>query len=167
VDKITASNLKPASNLSSAPTQAAERLIIRLILGEQELIQRFQDLIRPDDFQDRSLAQIAVKMFDLFSKGERIEPHRLLSHFSDERILKIISEIAATDVPAVEDKSKMLNDALIRMREFKRKARLIEVLAQIKQAEGCNNEKDIQDLLKEAQELNKKEWVNETNKARF
>ena len=154
------SRLPPKEENSSqlkAPlnSNAPERLIVRLILEEQELIEQIKERLVPGDFQDKNMSQIITKMFDLFCSGKKFDTNSLINHFTDSHLSKIISEISASEWPAVSGTQRVIDECVRRIKESKRKLKQQELCARLKLAQGPGNELKLNDLLVEFQSLSR------------
>lgn len=143
--------LKPL--LTSLPT---ERLLVRLLLEEEELIAALREKIIPEDFRDRYLGQIVSRMFELFFNGKKVDAKSLLNDFSDPGVSKIICELTACDGPSLTNKNKILNDCIRRMKEDMRKLKQQEICEKMKLAEAQKDGHRLKELLEEFQCLSKK-----------
>lgn len=143
--------LKPL--LTSLPT---ERLLVRLLLEEEELIAALREKIIPEDFRDRYLGQIVSRMFELFSNGKKVDAKSLLNDFSDPGVSKIICELTACDGPSLTNKNKILNDCIRRMKEDLRKLKQQEICEKMKLAEAQKDGHRLKELLEEFQCLSRK-----------
>lgn len=149
-------------NLKQVPAQpllnscASERQLIKLMLEEQEVIDHLKEKISPADFQDRTLSQIASRIFELFCQGKKIDASCLINHFADPQMSKVICELAASEGPKVVDRIKMLNDCVKRIKEDMRKLKQREICEQIKLAQIHKNEFRLRELLTEFKSLVKR-----------
>lgn len=135
---------------------ASERLLVKLMLEEQELIENLKGKITPADFRDSHLSRIVEGMFDLFCQGRKIDAKSLVNHFPDSSLSAIICELAACDGPHSPDREKALNDCVKRMKEDTRKLKQQDICEKIKLAEAQKDEHRLKELLEEFQCLSKK-----------
>jgi hypothetical protein len=138
--------LKPL--LTSLPT---ERLLVKLMLEEQGLIENLRGKITPADFQDRHLSQIVSRIFDLFFQGKKVDIKNLVDDFSDSQMSKIICELASGEALRATDREKALSDCVKRMKDDMRKLKQQEICEKIKLAEVQKDENRLKELLKEFQ----------------
>ena len=136
-------------------TNAPERMIVRLILEEQELIEQIKERLTPGDFQDKNISQIITKMFDLFCSGKKINTNSLINHFTGSHLSKIILEISTCEWPAVSGTQRIIDDCVRRIKESKRKLKQQELCRQLKLAQGPGNELKLNDLLIEFQSISR------------
>lgn len=143
---------QPKASLNS---NAPERLILRLILEEQELIERIKERLTPGDFQDKNMSEIITKMFDLFCSGKKFDANSLINHFTDSHLSKIISEISTGEWPAVSGTERIIDECVRRIKESKRKLKQQELCGQLKLAQDSGNELKLKCLLTEFQSLSR------------
>jgi len=146
-------NLPPPKTPVAA--NAPERMIVRLMLEEQELIEQIKEKLAPGDFQDKNISQIITKMFDLFCSGKKINTNSLINHFTGSHLSKIILEISTCEWPAVSGTQRIIDDCVRRIKESKRKLKQQELCRQLKLAQGPGNELKLNDLLIEFQSLSR------------
>lgn len=135
---------------------STERLIVKMMLEEDGLIESLKDRLKPADFQDKHLSQIVERIYDLTSQGRKIEPKGLINYFPDRQITNIICELSTYEVPSVKDKDKVLSECVDRLQEYRRKIKQEAVHEEIKLAQIQKNESRLKELLKEFQSLAKK-----------
>lgn len=137
-------------------SSATERLLVKLMLEETECIAHLREKISPADFQDRSLAQIVSRMFELFCAGKKIDAKCLVNQCADPQAAQIICELLASDHPPAADRTRMLDDCLRRMKEDLRKLKQQELCEQMKLAQVRKDEFRLRELLAEFQYLSTK-----------
>ena len=135
---------------------ASERLLVKLMLEEQELIENLKGKITPADFRDSHLSRIVERMFDLFCQGKKIDAKSLVNDFSDSSLSAVICELAAGDGPQSPDRGKAMDDCIKRMKEDTRKLKQREICEKMKLAEAQKDEHRLKELLEEFQCLSKK-----------
>lgn len=139
--------------LNSYPT---ERLLVKLMLEEEEIVSHLREKLTPSDFQDRDLGRIVGRIFELFCEGKRTDARSLLNHFAGSQLSKIICELTACVGPKVSDRVKLLNDCVRRMKDDLRKLKQQEICEEIRLAEVRNDENRLKELLEEFNCLSKK-----------
>lgn len=134
---------------------ATERLLVKLMLEESEIIEHLRERITPYDFKDSALSRIASQIFDLSGLGKRVDAKTIINHFEDARMSRIICELTACEGPQVTDRTRLINDCIARLKEDMRKLRQQEISEQIKLAEANKNENRLRELLTEFQSLSR------------
>lgn len=135
---------------------AAERLLVKLMLEETGFIAHLREKISPADFQDRSLAQIVSRMFELFCAGKKIDAKCLVNQCADPQAARTICELLASDYPQQADRARILDDCLSRIKEDSRKLKQQELCEQMKSAQVRKDEPLLRELLAEFQYLSKR-----------
>ena len=146
--------LEPANR--QAKSFCAESMLVKILLEENELIEHLREKILPRDFKDNCLSRILARMFELSYEKENIEPQALLNHFSETEVSQTICELAASEMPKITDKLKLLNDCVNKIKERSRKSKQQELCDQIRLAQHSKDENRIYELLNEFQFLTKK-----------
>lgn len=138
--------------LNSLPT---ERLLVKLMLEESEIIEQLRERIAPCDFRDSALSGIVLRIFDLSGLGKKVDAKTIISQFEDARMSKIICELTACEGPKVTDRHKLINDCIVRLKDDTRKLKQQEISEQIRLAEAGKNEFRLRELLTEFQSLSR------------
>ncbi|MDD4894698.1 MAG: DNA primase [Candidatus Omnitrophica bacterium] len=126
-----------------------EKLLIKLMLEEEELINSIRDRLEPADFQDERTHRIVSLMFDLLEQGKNIEPNKLISHLNDEVMSQVICE--STMLPQVPEKNKenIINDCICRLKNERLKVKKQRLHEQIKTAQESRDEEKLDRLMQE------------------
>ncbi len=129
-----------------------EKLLIKLMLEEVEVINRVRESLGPADFQDERISRIVSIMFDLLEQGKTPEPHKLLNHL-DTDILQVICE--STFLPEIsgDDKERVLNDCIQRLKNERLKAKRQQLHEEIKTAQDSGDEEKLNRLMQQFHEL--------------
>ncbi|MFA4888423.1 MAG: DNA primase [Candidatus Omnitrophota bacterium] len=159
--------IKPQANLSAfaqPPLKQAlsvnptEKLLIKLMLEEVELVNRVKGCLQPEDFQDARVSRIVAAMFDLAAQGKSIEPRHLLRHLGDEDITQLICEsMFMPQELTLEHKEKVVVDCLQRLKMQRQKNIRERLHDRIKIAQTAGDEAELQKLIAEFNYLVKKE----------
>jgi DNA primase len=126
-----------------------EKLLIKLMLEEQELIQHMMDSISPADFKDERVSKIVSIMFDLFSQGKKILASNLVNYLPEQNLSQIICE--ATLLPDIPDENKnhVISDCIRRLKEQGIKMKREHLRREIKLAQDLNDERRLRNLMEE------------------
>jgi len=133
-----------------------EKLLIKLMLEESELINRIKDDIEPADFQDSRTSRIVSIMFDLVAQGKKIEPNLLAGHLGEEDILQVICESTFLPDVSYQDKDKIVDDCIQRLKKQRLQLKRQNLHEQIKDAQHSGDEERLHRLLEEFQFLIKR-----------
>jgi DNA primase len=139
-----------------AAINPTEKLLIRLMLEENKLIERIRNSLEPADFNDARASRIVSVMFDLAGQGRRVEPRTLINHFNEEDVSQIVCESIFLDDIAKHDKEKLVDDCIQRMKLDKKRLRREDLHEQIKAAQHLGEEERLQELMQEFHNLIKK-----------
>jgi len=139
-----------------AAINPTEKLLIRLMLEENKLIERIRNSLEPADFNDERASRIVSVMFDLAGQGRRVEPRTLINHFNEEDVSQIVCESIFLDDIAKHDKEKLVDDCIQRMKLDKKRLRREDLHEQIKAAQHLGEEERLQELMQEFHNLIKK-----------
>lgn len=132
---------------------AFEKLLVRLILQEEELIHKISDDISPGDFQDRQLSKIMETVFELVRLGKTIDPRKLLHHFSDDaEISSLVCELSAKDEELI-DREKAVKECVARLKKQGTRNTRDKLCEAIKDAQKLNDQVRLTHLLHEFNDL--------------
>ncbi|MCM8797138.1 MAG: DNA primase [Candidatus Omnitrophica bacterium] len=134
-----------------------ERLLLKLMLEETELVHQLRDSISPEDFFNEKISRVVSVMFELISQGKNIEPRLLIDYLEDNEISEIIGE--STFLPeelSGQDKERVVRDCIQRLKDEKLRLRRQHLHEQIKTAQDSGDNERLQQLVKEFHALIKK-----------
>ena len=130
----------------------AEKLLIKLMLEEKELIQRIREDLDPADFLDDRTSRIVTMMFDLATQGK--DPKTNLLVDCDPDLSQLIRESAMDESFSVtdENKEKTVGDCIGRLKQnsFMKRCRLMQ-----EEIQSAEREKDEQKLSRLKIEFNR------------
>ncbi|MFA5319764.1 MAG: DNA primase [Candidatus Omnitrophota bacterium] len=128
----------------------AEKLLIQLMLQENELISRIRESLDPSDFQSLTAAKIVRTMFELSGKGMDIGAGTLMNHLEESGVSGIVCDpfLSSEDV-SEEEKEKMAHDCVRRIKMQHINSRRRHLHQQIKDAQVSGDRTRLDGLLKE------------------
>ena len=135
----------------------AEKLLIRLMLEESELISRIRDSVDPADFHDENISRVVSIMFDLSQQGKSIVPNNLMTYFQDENINQFLCEAAFEPELSAEQKDKIIQDCVKRLKSESLRFKKQQLHEEIKAAQHLGDEEKVDHLMREFHGLIKKE----------
>ncbi len=141
----------PASD--TAQENLTEKLLFKLMLEETHLIDRIRRQLDPQEFHDQRIAQIVSKLFDFVDQGKLIEPSSLLHYFDDEHTMKFICESAMPSDASMDDKEKVVDDCIRRLKTKNIRIKRISLQEKIKSAQAQGDEGELIRLMQEFHEL--------------
>ena len=135
----------------------SEEMVVRLMVQHPEIIPAISKEGVLKEFESPILQKIAEALEDLYQKEGRFNLPQALAHF-DEDLKGRLSEFAFQGDGLEEgDRGKILQDCIQKIREKRIKNEKGELFKRIKEAEKQQGGKRLVPLLKERQELAKKE----------
>lgn len=144
------------NNEKKVDINPTEKLLIKLMFEEKELINKIRDTLEPADFQDERASRIVSVMFELLEQGKNIEPNLLMNHFVQEDVSEVVCESVFTPDIALEDKEKVIDDCIQRLKGRKIKLKRQCLHDQIKIAQKSGDEEQLKRLVEEFHSLIKK-----------
>ena len=159
LNKLKNSNVyvnKPVQ-LSLSRLRPAEKMILKLILEEKNLIDKFKDTLEMDDFQDERIKGIIALIFNLISQGKEISSNRLINLSKNEATAELIAGLSIPEELQDIDREKTFQDCVRRLKQDRLKLRCQQLSNQIKIAEGVGDRQKINDLINQYNLLIKKE----------
>jgi len=134
----------------------AEKLLIKFMLEERELIEKIMNELSPADFADMRTAKVVSVMQDLFTQGKNIEPSILMNYFSEDDASQLVCESMFMPELLGEDREKAVNDCIARVKVQRLKSQRERLHIQIKSAQSLGDEQKLNSLIKEFHNLIKK-----------
>lgn len=135
-----------------------EKLLLKLMMEEKELIQHIKESLQPADFQDERTSRIVSIMFDLIEQGKSIEPRLLMNYLPEEDISQIISEsMFLPEGLSSHNKERAADDCIKRLKSEKLRLKRHNLHNQIETAQNLGEEEKLQRLMQEFHHLVKKE----------
>jgi len=144
----------PMKKLIISPT---EKLLIKMMLEEKDLIQHIKDSVEPADFQDERASRIASIMFDLLEQGKHIEPSLLINHLPEDDISQFVCESMFSSLDlAQQDKEKVVDDCIQRMKSERLNLKKHQLHEEIRLAQHAGDQERLDKLMQEFDYLVKK-----------
>ncbi|HTY45623.1 MAG TPA: DNA primase [Patescibacteria group bacterium] len=130
-----------------------EKLLIKLMLEESDLIGRLRGAIEPADFQTESASRIVSIMFDMIEQGKAVEPNALVNYLEDESILQCVCESAFLPEVSTEKKEEIVHDCVQRLKKDKARLMRQRLHEQITHAQRSGDEERLHRLMQEFHQL--------------
>lgn len=134
----------------------AEKLLIKFMLEEKELITRIMRELSPSDFQDSRTAKIVSVMHDLVLQGKNIAPSILMNYFSEDDANQLVCETMFMPELLDQEREKAISDCIARIKVERLKSRRQHLHVQIKSAQLLGDELKLNRLIQEFHNLIKK-----------
>ncbi len=126
-----------------------EKLLIKLMMEESSLIARIKGELEPQDFQDERTARIVSLMFNLVSEGKNVEINSLVNSLSNDAASKIVCESMFLPEVPLQDKEKVVDDCIRRMKNKKAILNRERLQQAIKTAQNSGDEVKLRSLMEE------------------
>jgi len=138
------------------PFLKSEEMVIRLMIHHPEMIPALskEDVVK--EFESPILQKLAEALEDLYLRKGKLDLPEALANFGED-LKGRLCEFAFQESGLEGDQEKILQDCIQKIREKRLKKERGELLKRIKEAERQQEEKGLIPLLKERQELAKRE----------
>ena len=139
-----------------AQINPAEKLLIKFMLEEKDLIEKIMQQLSPADFADSRTAEIVSLMQNLVHQGKNVTPSLLMNYFSEDDASQLVCETMF--MPALTDQAreKAVNDCIARIKIQRLKVQREHLHLEIKSAQSLGDEEKLNGLIQEFHNLIKK-----------
>lgn len=141
-------------------TSPTEKLLIKLMLEEAELIERIRHNLEPSDFQDKRMSQIVSIIFNLLAQGKDVKPSTLINYIEEKDALSIICESTFLPELSLHNKEKIADDCIQRLKKERVKFKREHLHEQIKNAQSLGDNEKLDKLMQEFHQLVKIQTKN-------
>lgn len=141
---------------SQSEINPAEKLLIRFMLEEKEMIERIIQELSPEDFLDKRTSKIFSIMHDLVIQGKNIEPSILMNYFTEEDTSQLICQALFMPVLTEQEKEKAINDCIARIKGQRLKSKREHLHTEIENAQTSGDQERLNILMHEFHNLIKK-----------
>jgi len=156
VDRVNPQFSQP-QRTRSVNINPTERLLVKLMLEETDLIHQVKGNLLPSDFKDERVSRIISTMFELLEQGKSIAPQSLMNHVDDQDLSQLLGESMFMPENLSQDhKEKVFLDCIQRLKSEKIKQRKQFLHDEIKTAQHLGDEIKLNRLMEEFHELIKK-----------
>ncbi len=133
-----------------------EKLLIKLMLEEAELIEHIRQHLEPSDFKNEITCRIVSTMYELSGQGRDLDRNILINHFGQSEVEQVICE--SVFLPEIEDKQreKVVQDCIQRLKEDKVKLKKQRLHERIRDAQVLGDQQELDRLTQEFHTLIKK-----------
>ena len=133
----------------------AEKLLIKLMLEEADTVDLVKGTLEPEDFRDAITSRIASIIFDLAGQGKKVGPSSLISYYGEEAVSRFICESTLMPEISSNDRERVVNDCMARLKNNRLKARKDLLQEEIKKAQHSGEEQKLHELIEEFNNLTK------------
>lgn len=164
------SPLTEAQKTSPGPPKgpAHERLLLQLMLLNNQVIPLVEEVVGKDGFTDPSHRKLAREILNFQEARGKMDVQEFLSHLGDEESKDLTSELLLTG-ESVMDPDRMLRDCLKKVKLSRVRQEIQHVDEEIRQRsrqgqEGPLSAPGVKELLKRKQRLlvEQKKWINDS-----
>ncbi|MCX5698702.1 MAG: DNA primase [Candidatus Omnitrophica bacterium] len=134
----------------------AEKLLIKFMLEEKELIEKITRELSPSDFADARTAKIVSVVRDLVGQGKNIEPSVLMNYFGEDDASQLVCETMFMPALTDQGREKAVDDCIARIKIQSKKARREHLHIQIENAQALGDDGKLNCLIQEFHNLIKK-----------
>jgi DNA primase len=160
--KITPSqisyNAMPTMKQINPAYPKAEKMLIKLILEDAQIIKNIKDHIGPFDLQDKRLQKILELAFQLHDSYKNLKPNQIINYLDDNECSRLISELSSEETLTCEtdDRENIIKDCLRQIESNNAKLKCHSLQIQIKNAEEKGDTEQVNRLISEFNKLVKK-----------
>ncbi|MDD5354982.1 MAG: DNA primase [Candidatus Omnitrophica bacterium] len=135
-----------------------EKMLVKLILEDAQIIERLKGNISPGDLQDKRLQKILDLAFNLYESHQQLKPNQIINYLDDQECIDLISELSSEETLICElnNRENIIKDCLRRIESSNAELRLKNLQSQIKNAEEKGNPESLDKLRNEFNILMKK-----------
>ncbi|MDP8260041.1 MAG: DNA primase [Candidatus Gygaella obscura] len=148
---------KPEFDRIDSIINPKEFLILKLLLLDEQLLNKYVALVHGCRFSDVKIKKIIDKVYDFFQEGKKINTSLLLNCFIEDASSDIICRAVSDNNDIPEDREKILMDCVERIKGDNLKSKRFELEERIRNAERTKNKKELDSLLQEFLTLTKKD----------
>ena len=134
----------------------AEKLLIKFMLEEKELIEKIMQQLSLSDFADARTAKIVSVMQDLALQGKNITPSVLMNYFNEDDASQLVCETMFMPALTDQGREKAVNDCIARIKVQRLRSRREHLHIQIKSAQSLGDSGKLNSLIQEFHNLIKK-----------
>jgi len=135
---------------ASPPIYPTEKLLIKLMLEENELMDYIRKNLEPADFQDERACRIVSILFELVEQGKIVEPASLMNRISDDFSAQVVCEsMFLPESLSHEQKETVAMDCVRRLKSERLKLKKQSLHEQIKAAQQTGDEERLGRLIQE------------------
>lgn len=133
-----------------------EKLLVKLMLEEKGIVDRIKQVLEPSDFQDERVSRIVSIIFSFIEQGKKIDSNNIINYVEDKNISKLICESVFMPEVALEEKEKIVDDCIHRLKKQGVKIQQQRLHEQIKTAQNTGDIDHLHRLMREFDALTRK-----------
>jgi DNA primase len=129
------------------PVRPAEKMVVGIMLDDNHYAKHAMENLSLEEFIDPGIRQIVENIYEYTKRNKKINAGGLMSHTNQE-LTQLIAEIAAT-TQTMGDKERNLTDCIRSIKRENIKDKMGRIQTRINMAQGSQDEKGVDSLLKE------------------
>ena len=135
-----------------------ERMLIKLILDDSEIIKGLKESLATTDLQDERLQKILELVFSLSDTYSHLKPHQIINYLEDPNSKNLISELASDETLYYDNDSRgnILQDCIKRIKNNSNRLKCQDLHTRIKDAQSKEDIENVNRLKEEFNVLIKK-----------
>jgi len=139
-----------------------ERMLIKLILDDSEIIKDLKESLTTTDLQDERLQKILELVFSLNDTYSHLKPHQIINYLEDPNCKNLISELVSDETLYYDNDSRdnILQDCIKRIKINSNRLKCQNLHIRIKNAQSKEDIENVNRLKEEFNMLIKKERGN-------
>ncbi|MCK9571673.1 MAG: DNA primase [Candidatus Omnitrophica bacterium] len=130
----------------------AEKLLIKFMLEEKNVIERIRLELAPTDFQDERTSKIVALIYDLITQGKTVSPNILMNYFDEDAAAELLCESAFMPDLNLQERDKAVSDCIQRLKRDRLKSKRQNLHTQIKNAQAAGDQQALDNLVKQFQD---------------
>jgi DNA primase len=134
----------------------AEKLLVKFMLEEKELIEKIMQELSLSDFQDERTAKVVSAIQEMAVQGKNIQPNFLMNYFSEDEATQFVCETIFMPDLDDQDREKAVNDCINRIKVDRLKSKRENLHKEINAAQLLGDEQKLNSLIREFHNLIKK-----------
>ena len=133
----------------------AEKILARLMIEDVNVIKIVRDELKPSDFKNKDIRNIAEALFSIDNEDSLIDINKLINSIEDKVPQNIISFIVNEEVD-IKDKERNVSDCIITIKKENRNKLLKDIQNRLHVAQKSGYEEEEKRLVEEFNQLMKR-----------
>lgn len=146
----------PAPAEPASDMRAVEKTLIKLLLEEERFVEYLKENLATSDFKYTASRRIVELILNFSAQGIKVSPSKLISCVDDDIAARAISRLCAEEIEYHEDKEKIFQECVDRLKQDRIKERCRKLQNEIRLAENSGEGEKLLQLIQEYNHLIKK-----------
>jgi len=148
--------VNPVFKKKKVEINPAEKLLVKFMLEEKDLIEKIMQELSLSDFQDERTAKVVSAIQEMAVQGKNIQPNFLMNYFSEDEATQFVCETIFMPDLDGQDREKAVNDCINRIKVDRLKSKREHLHKEINDAQVLGDEQKLNSLIMEFHNLIKK-----------